>query len=84
VPYTVTTCPLAYILIIPVCGSIYLFVCACVVPVDAVSGYVKKNPFNFQSRSTLSKLRNFGEGGLTPPQTTPSVRHCIQAQSLEN
>ena len=40
VPDTVTTCPLAYFLFIPVCGSVYLFVCACLVPGDAVSGCV--------------------------------------------
>ena len=39
-PDTVTTCPLAYFLFIPVCGSIYLFVCAYLVPADAVSGCV--------------------------------------------
>ena len=40
VPETVTTCPLAYFLFVPVCGSIYLFVCVCLVPADAVSGCV--------------------------------------------
>ena len=36
----------------------------------------KHFPLNFQSGSTLSKLRNFGGGGLNSPKT-PSVRHCF-------
>ena len=38
VPDTVTPFPLAYFLFIPACGSIYLFVCVCLVPADAMSG----------------------------------------------
>ena len=36
---------------------------------------------NLQSGSTLSKLRNFGGGGLNPPNAPPpSVRQCLHSK----